>query len=447
MREYKKSTIDALHLIRLIIVAAMVCFSMMICMNSGLTVKAAEDTADSSKQTTEIQTTSVKNGLVYDKTSGKWYVYSNGQKSTSRGWHKLSGGNQAYVTSNGYVSAKITKSGDVRRYYTYDKNSKKFVKVTNCWKKVGKVSYYFNKSGLSTRMYKHSTKQLYLCKNKKMSLAPKGIYLMSNGKYYYVNSKGKLDKTKGWVKVSDTQKYYIAGGGYVTIKFEGKKNDEKYYKFNSSTKKWVKIRNEWKEVDGNTYYFDKNGVMQRRTIVGDDAHGYVYVDETGKKVLSKEIQLAVDFVVKHTRAEWTREKKLYECFWYMSDNYVYISGHNAVNDPNVFSGLCIDMLTNKGGNCYRYASAFACIATVLGYDARVTCGKTLSTLYGCLTPHGWTELLIDDEWMVYDVCMNRLAPNMRDYYNVHIQNFYPGGQKEIHYRYRLYATDGKVIWK
>ncbi len=56
---------------------------------------------------------------------------------------------------------------------------------------------------------------------------------------------------------------------------------------------------------------------------------------------------------------------------------------------------------NNYGNCYRFASAVAYIAVVLGFDARVETGA-LSRNGGKFASHGWTWIKIDKNWYIFD---------------------------------------------
>ena len=157
--------------------------------------------------------------------------------------------------------------------------------------------------------------------------------------------------------------------------------------------------------------------------------------------------MAVDFVRQHTDDSMTNEEKLYACFVYLSRNYPYLRDYVVPTDASRFTYYCIDMLTNNHGNCYRCAATFATVATVLGYKARVTCGQVTNLQGDGFTIHGWTELWRpeDNEWVVYDVSMQRNWP-ARDYYHVLMRNYYPT-HRIIGPRARLTVKNGKVNWR
>lgn len=398
----------------------------------------------SGQATTDGQSSDVPlpSGIYFNDASGYFSLYENGVMNKTKGWHKLSDGNQVYVTSDGYITAKLTKSGDIRRYYNYDKAGKAFVAAKNCWKKLGSVSYYFNKSGVSTRMYKQSNSKLYLCKNKKMAAASSGIYLMSNGKYYFFNSKGIRVTKSGWRKLNKTTKVYISNKGYVTYKYVKTSKSAKCYKYNASAKKWTAFKNSWLKISGKYYYFGSNGIMQKNTIVGSKSKGYYYVDKTGVRVTSKEIRLAVKYVTEHTKSSWSNERKMKACYDYFWKNYPYKRYYESPTAADM-SAYAYDMLKNGYGNCYRYAAAYACIATVLGYDARVSCGRIPHT-GGGTTPHGWTEVYADGKWLLCDPDMQMNFPNIDSYMKTDSEYAYPHTVSD---RFRITVKNGKVTWK
>ena len=160
-------------------------------------------------------------------------------------------------------------------------------------------------------------------------------------------------------------------------------------------------------IDDKLYYYDKSGNIVKNSIVGDNENGYMYAGKDGVCVTDEAIQLAVDFVINHASGS-TNAEKLRSCYDYLYKNYPYkrILGLPASGED--IKTLAINMFKEKKGNCYSYASAYACIAKVLGYDSRVITGM-ISAAAGGVTPHGWSEIYYNSSWLICD-------PNMQTYY-------------------------------
>lgn len=105
--------------------------------------------------------------------------------------------------------------------------------------------------------------------------------------------------------------------------------------------------------------------------------------------------------------------------------------------------LARDMFTNKRGNCYRYAAAFAYIAKVLGYDSRVASGM-VGARGGGMTPHAWTEIKDGKSWYQYDCNMQRTYPRISFYRRTNRN--YPVRHRASK-RFTISVSGGKVKWK
>ncbi len=374
------------------------------------------------------------------------FLFGNkGQRITKSGWYKLASGTKVYVGAKGYITAKMPVSGKSNRYYTYDYKSLKWVAKKNTWINVSGVDYYFAGNGVAAYAYNTKTDKFSVYKNGKWNSVKSAIYKLRNGGIYFMNSKSIVTKTSGWYSISSTDKVYVGPKGYVTMRFSTKSG--KLTKYNYGKKKWELIKVTEYKIGSKTYYFNSKGILAKNEIVGSSKTGYFYVDETGCKVTSREIQMAVDFVRMRTNDSMTREQKLYACFIYLSRNYPYLRDYVVPTDASRFTYYCIDMLENNHGNCYRCAATFATVATVLGYKARVTCGQVTNLQGDGFTIHGWTELWRpeDNEWVVYDVSMQRNWP-ARDYYHVLMRNYYPT-HRIIGPRARLTVKNGRVNWR
>lgn len=156
--------------------------------------------------------------------------------------------------------------------------------------------------------------------------------------------------------------------------------------------------------DGKVY---QNNKPVTNKIVGSKAKGYYYVDKTGRKVNTREIRQAVDFVMRNSKAGDSRAKRLKACYRALQA-YPYFGMTNcAPKAKNLFS-YARYMFSRHRGDCYYYASTMAYIARVLGYDSRVAVGGV--TARGPAAPlslHGWCEVKYGKSWRMLDCSMQR----------------------------------------
>mgnify|MGYP004487134457 CR=1 FL=1 len=158
-------------------------------------------------------------------------------------------------------------------------------------------------------------------------------------------------------------------------------------------------------VRGGKVYQNNKLVVNR--IIGSKARGYYYVDKTGRKVNTREIRQAVDFVMKNSRAGDSRAKRLKACYRALQAYPYFGMTNRAPKAKNLFS-YARYMFSRHRGDCYYYASTMAYIARVLGYDSRVAVGGV--TARGPAAPlslHGWCEVKYGKSWRMLDCSMQR----------------------------------------
>jgi len=377
--------------------------------------------------------------------SNRIYLFgSNGVKLSRSGWYTLKSGDSVLVGKNGYVTAKLTKKGDARRYYAYDYCSNTWKQKKNQWITVGNIQYYFASSGVAKYSYNTKTSKMNQYSNGKFAAARKSAVKLGNGRIYYFGSTAVKSAKAGWFDLSSKDKVCVGNKGYITMKFSTKSG--KLYKYNYSKKKWELVKVTSYKIGKKTYYFDSNGVVAKNKIVGNKKSGYFYVDSTGCKVTSKEIKMAVNFVMKHKKKGMSNSDILHSCYREMA-TYGYQRDY-VVPDVSRFPDLSCDTLKNKYGNCYRFASTFACVATVLGYKARVTCGMVPAVYGNGQTIHGWAEVwnTKDKAWKVYDVNMQRVWTEQEiSFYNQFISDYYPG-RHSVDFRVGLTVKNGTAKW-
>ena len=156
--------------------------------------------------------------------------------------------------------------------------------------------------------------------------------------------------------------------------------------------------------DGKVY---QNNKPVTNKIVGSKAKGYYYVDKTGRKVNTREIRQAVDFVMRNSKAGDSRAKRLKACYRALQAYPYFGMTNRAPKAKNLFS-YARYMFSRHRGDCYYYASTTAYIARVLGYDSRVAVGGV--TARGPAAPlslHGWCEVKYGKSWRMLDCSMQR----------------------------------------
>ena len=156
--------------------------------------------------------------------------------------------------------------------------------------------------------------------------------------------------------------------------------------------------------DGKVY---QNNKPVTNKIVGSKAKGYYYVDKTGRKVNTREIRQAVDFVMRNSKAGDSRAKRLKACYRALQ-TYPYFGMTNRAPKAKILSSYVRYMFSHHRGDCYYYASTMAYIARVLGYDSRVAVGGV--TARGPAAPlslHGWCEVKYGKSWRMLDCSMQR----------------------------------------
>lgn len=156
--------------------------------------------------------------------------------------------------------------------------------------------------------------------------------------------------------------------------------------------------------DGKVY---QNNKLVTNKIVGSKAKGYYYVDKTGRKVNTREIRQAVDFVMRNSKAGDSRAKRLKACYRALQ-TYPYFGMTNRAPKAKNLSSYARYMFSHHRGDCYYYASTMAYIARVLGYDSRVAVGGV--TARGPAAPlslHGWCEVKYRKSWRMLDCSMQR----------------------------------------
>lgn len=236
----------------------------------------------------------------------------------------------------------------------------------------------------------------------------------------------------GWQEIDGAQYYFSPETGEMQTGWL--ELDEKQYYFSPDT---GQMQTRWKKINKQYYFFtiseSEKGVLKKNCIAGTKKSGYYYVDKDGVRTDSFEINAAVQYVRSHTKAGWPADKKLSACYESLRNDYTY-RHFDGVPKGAELSDCAYSLFKNSLGNCYRYASGFACIAAVLGYPAKVSTGKVTS-VYGGWAEHGWAQVLDKEKWKLCDIGMKQFMTDRHP-----MRSYVPSAV------YRLTVKNGKAAW-
>lgn len=166
--------------------------------------------------------------------------------------------------------------------------------------------------------------------------------------------------------------------------------------------------------EGKTYAIATDGKLKTNMICGsknatDEESTMYYYGPDGARVYDPVINSAVCFVRDHGGIKTKKATKLKNCFNYMANT----ANYDAVDDEDTslfesakLKDAALDLLQdNETGDSFTKASAFAYVARVLGYDAKVV-GFVLTDGDGGVVPHAYTSVKDGKTWYVCDVAAN-----------------------------------------
>ena len=197
----------------------------------------------------------------------------------------------------------------------------------------------------------------------------------------------------------------------------------------------------WRLINGKYYYITKKRGVWKNRIAGDRPGRYFYVDANGARVTDPQIMQAVSLIKSCSKGSQGARMRLYMCFRRLCTyDYSWFPDY-----PSAYAmpGYADHTFRVKIANCWRYGAAMAYCARCLGYDSKVTIGGVTAYQYRNLSPHGWCEVLIDGEWYMIDVSMQRHHPDA---------NLFLVKRSEYPYRlrcdndYYLTVPYGRAVW-
>ncbi len=262
-------------------------------------------------------------------------------------------------------------------------------------------------------------------------------YSNSNG-WWYINS-GKVTfdvdtvaKNKnGWWYVKDSK---------VDFSYSGSAQNENGWWYISNGKVDFNVGTVVKEGSDWVYYY--NGKRNTSyTGVAPNENGWWYVYK-GKVVFDDVLTYAAQFVGKYSTTSQSTSAKLQSCYNALWSKYPYKRYYESPSASKM-AQFALDMFKNKQGNCYRYAAAFAYIAKVLGYEARVGVGQ-ISAAAGGMTPHGWTEVKVGSTWYICDPDMQMNHPGVNSYMRTESNYAY---RHTCSARYTITTSSEGATWK
>lgn len=239
-----------------------------------------------------------------------------------------------------------------------------------------------------------------------------------------------LDKNGNLISsyISNTKYYHngVLADGKITV--------------NGQTYNFAKglFRSGYQKINGKRYYYNSKGVVVKNTIVGSKREGWYYADKNGVCCESEEMRLAAEYMMTYCKGD-TLDEKMKSGFLYMAKNFPYNRTYDHPKKASDLPALAIDLFKNKKGNCFRYAAAFACTARIAGYRSRVVIGDVLGS------HHGWTEVLVNGEWLICDPDAQLPGYKVPDYKPYMMKKHY--WTLNPHVKCEVTIENGKAVWK
>ncbi len=157
------------------------------------------------------------------------------------------------------------------------------------------------------------------------------------------------------------------------------------------------LRKGWHLKNEQLYHTEKKGIIQAGKKVDGvriNKKGWAKANAKNLKKVSKySLELmAASVAASVAGSAGSRSDKLRRIWNFMSSggNFYYIRVGEDF-DPSSARSRAMNMLKNRGGNCFDFACAFAALCEAVGYDAYVVYGIVASASGGTTT-HGWVYL-------------------------------------------------------
>lgn len=271
---------------------------------------------------------------------GSYYYFEDGRLTTKSRWYVQSSKCRYYI-SGGAVRYKLSRYG-TKRYICYVLSGGKWRIAKSVWLPVyDHTMIHINSAGISDKLYysraygNSALAGTYQVFSGSKWQAKKNTVAYISGAYYYFNSKGKVDTSKGWKTISPVCAAYVSSYGYVTgyVGYNYAKGSTTYktgkgLKSTSAGLKKVVIN---KTV---TYFYsNSNGVCRRNTKVKVGQETYAF-DRYGRCVKNDGINWDYDEWMKRVVNTYLGESGIW-CNEFAAWAFGYAGGNNPYIDKTV----------------------------------------------------------------------------------------------------------------
>ena len=195
-----------------------------------------------------------------DKLSNGYnYLFDkNGIRIKKSGWYTVKNC-KYYAAGKGILTQKYVKSGNTIKLYSDNSGKGQWKIYKKTWRAVDGQRLYFGPSGVCTRIYYPKQRRLKVLMNGNFVLARNMVFAMDNGMEYYFNANGVREKKSGWHKSYSGQMVYVNSSSRVIGKVIKRGGTYRFYKVDSTGKRWVLQKNKWLKDNSRLYYFAGNG--------------------------------------------------------------------------------------------------------------------------------------------------------------------------------------------
>ena len=233
-------------------------------------------------------------------------------------------------------------------------------------------------------------------------------------KYVYYDKKGNKLKNK-WKTIHKNRYYFDANGKAVT---GGKRIGKYIYVFNLEGKLIRPTKAKIVKVGKTSYYVDTKGhayvgffKLGNRLYRGD-VKGRLTKNKTVSNVtfnrkgyadndVNAKLKIELMNVISRiTNPGMSKSQKLYACWCYLtsSSNFYYSGYWPDFNKKGWQREVAYNMLVSGGGDCYGFACTFAAMAREIGYNPYVVLGRVSGTRDGA------ADGLTSHGWGIIDGC-------------------------------------------
>lgn len=354
-------------------------------------VGAAEDPVGESSEeltaepnpTSYPNTSSLQTGA-WQVIEGKKYYLLPGTWEKAKGWQNI-GNKRYYFLPETNEMVKGLQNIEGNRYYFSPKTGE----MLHGRQKIENMPYFFDNKGV---------------------LYTSGWVTGMNKKKYYCESNGIL--ASGWKKI-DGQKYYFSPkNNQMAI---GLRKIQKYYYIfhengclaQSDSVTIVKAGGRiycagpngkassgWHIKSNKLYYVSKNGKVKTST-----TYQGITFTKTGaaKSNVNSKLKIEVLRILNSiTNSKMSKREKLQKCWAYVTKGKLrYASKYPNLSLSNWQKTTAYNMLSTRTGNCYSYACAFAALASEIGYQPYLVCGRVRGSRDRAadgFTRHAWVRI-------------------------------------------------------